>query len=267
VVLMTAIAARNVPGLLEIALLQRLPLDPGGRYAIATVCKYLIVLAGIVAAFWQIGIGWTNVQWLAAAITVGLGFGLQEIFSNFISGLIILFERPMRVGDTVTVGGVSGTVTRIRIRATTITDADRKELIVPNREFITGQLVNWTLTDNIVRTVVKVGIAYGSDVALARKLLLRVAQSDPRIVADPPAQAVFQNFGESTLDFELRVFSRLDQSATLRDELNSAINQAFEDAGIEIPFPQREVRVRSDAPGTPLLEHVHPHAIDEHGAT
>jgi potassium-dependent mechanosensitive channel len=254
VVLMTFVASRNLPGLLEISVLQRLPLDPGGRYAITTVSRYLITLVGIVVAFWVIGIGWSNVQWLVAAITVGLGFGLQEIFANFISGIIILFERPMRVGDIVTVGGVSGKVARIRIRATTITDWDRKELIVPNREFITGQLVNWTLSDSILRTVIRVGIAYGSDTELARQLLLKVAREDQHVLDDPPPVAVFDQFGDSTLDFDLRVFAPIEQFLTLRHDLNTAIDRAFREAGIEIAFPQRDLHIRSIEPVVPIAD-------------
>ena len=150
----TFTAARNVPGLLEIALLQRLPVHPATRYAIRTVTRYVIMVVGIVLTFGAIGVGWAKVQWLAAALTVGLGFGLQEIFANFVSGLIILFERPVRIGDVVTIDSVSGTVSRIQIRATTITDWDRKDYIVPNKEFVTGRLLNWTLLDSTNRIVI-----------------------------------------------------------------------------------------------------------------
>lgn len=250
---MTIVAGRNLPGLLEIWLLQRLPLDPGGRYALSTVARYAITLVGGIWALRGVGIGWANVQWLAAAITVGLGFGLQEIFANFISGLIILFERPIRVGDTVTVGGVSGTVSRIRIRATTIVDADRKELIVPNREFITGQVVNWTLTDAINRLVIPLGVAYGSNTALVSRTLLNVARRHPLVLENPAPAAVFLNFGASALEFEVRVFAAsLEHFSSLRHELNTMINDACRDAGIEIAFPQCEVTVKSGTISLPL---------------
>lgn len=246
VVLMTIIASRNLPGFLEVAWLERLPLDAAARYALTSISRYIITVLGIVAAFRMIGIGWANVQWLAAAMTVGLGFGLQEIFANFVSGIIILIERPMRVGDTVTVGGVTGTVTRIRSRATTITDWDRKELIVPNKEFITGQLVNWTLTDSTIRLSVKIGIAYGSDTALTTRLLLEAAANHPLVLRDPEPTATFTGFGASALDFELHVFlPRLDHLAGVRHHLNMAIDEAFRAAGIEMAFPQQDIHVRS----------------------
>jgi potassium efflux system protein len=254
IVLLTIVASRNLPGLLEIACLRRLPLDAGGRYALTSVSRYVITVVGLVAGCSSIGIGWENVQWLAAAMTVGLGFGLQEIFANFVSGLIILFERPVRVGDTVTICGISGTVTRIRARATTISDADRKELIVPNKEFITGQLINWTLSDTILRTVIRVGVAFGSDIPQARNLLLKAAQDDPRVLRDPPVTAVLDKFGDSTLDFELRLFvAGLEEFAEIRHDLNVRIDQLFRDAGIEMAFPQRDVHVRSIEPAMGVL--------------
>jgi potassium efflux system protein len=193
------------------------------------------------------------VQWLVAAVTFGLGFGLQEIFANFISGLIVLFERPMRVGDVVTVGEVSGVVSRIRMRATTITDWDRKELIVPNKEFITGRLVNWTLSDRVLRIVFRVGVAYGSDTRLVQRLLLKAADEHPSVLTDPPPQALFVAFGDSTLSFELRVYvPGLEVYGAVQHELNSAIDSLFRVAGIEIAFPQRDVHVRSIEASLPI---------------
>src|SRR5262249_34525568 len=140
IVVLTFVAARNVPGVCEIVCSSRLSMRPGERYALASIVRYVIVIAGMLVAFARIGVGWQQVQWLAAAATLGLGFGLQEIFANFVSGLILLFERPVRVGDVVAIGDVEGTVTRIRMRATTIMDADRRELIVPNRDLVTGKV-------------------------------------------------------------------------------------------------------------------------------
>lgn len=242
----TLFASRNLPGLLEITVLQRLPLDAGARYAASTVSRYLIVLIGFLMGFRAIGVGWSSVQWLVAAMTVGLGFGLQEIFANFVSGIILLFERPVRVGDTVTIGEVTGAVTRIQIRATTVLDWDNKELIVPNREFVTGNVVNWTLSSPTLRIVQRVGIAYGSDTRLATDVLYQVAREHPQVLAEPEPVVVFTEFGDSTLNFELRVFvSGLAHFRRARHELNTAIHERFRDNHIEIAFPQRDLHVRS----------------------
>lgn len=245
-ILLTWIAARNLPGLLEISLLQRLPLDSGGRYAVATILRYVILIAGSSAAFGALGLTWGQIQWLAAAMTFGLAFGLQEIFANFVSGLIILLERPVRVGDIVTVGTTEGRITKLRMRATTILDWDRRELLIPNKEFITGSVINWTLSDPVTRIVIPVGIAYGSDTRRARKLLLEAAHKTGLVLDDPPPSAIFRKFGESSLDFELRVFMpNRDLWPKLVDEVHSRIDDSFRKAGIEIAFPQRDIHVRT----------------------
>jgi len=239
-------ATRNLPGVLEIAFLNRLSIDPGSRYAITTISRYAIATIGIIMVSDALGLSWAKVQWLVAAMGVGLGFGLQEIVANFVSGLIILFERPIRIGDTVTVNDVSGTVTRIRIRATTIMDWDRKELIVPNKAFVTGSLINWTLSDSITRVVIKVGIAYGSDIALAHKEMLKVVKSIPLVLDEPEASIYFIGFGDSSLDFVVRAFVKeLGSRLPLIHQLHTKIEEALRLHGIEIPFPQRDVHVRS----------------------
>jgi len=242
----SALAARNIPGFLEIAILQQLPMDAGVRYTVRSIARYLIAITGTMFGFGALGLSWTDVQWLVAAMTVGLGFGLQEIFANFVSGIILLFERPIRIGDTVTLGTTTGTVSKIRTRATTIMDFDRKELVVPNKEFITGQLVNWSLSDTILRVVIEVGIAYGSDVELAEAKLLEVAKECKLVMADPDPSVVFVAFGASSLDFQLRVFiPRFDDWLRTRHEINKAIDAKFREAGIEISFPQRDLHLRS----------------------
>jgi potassium efflux system protein len=249
VVVITIIASHNLPGLLEITILNRLPMDAGARYAFTSVCRYAITAIGIIVAFNTIGFRWSSVQWLIAALGVGLGFGLQEIVANFICGLIVLFERPFSVGDTVTIGEVSGTVLRIRIRATTILDWDRKELIVPNKEFITGKLMNWSLSDPLSRFIVTVGIAYGSDIELAEKLLLKVLDENPFILKEPKPTAYFLGFGDNSLNFELRSFiSTIDHRLTAQHELHKAIDREFRKAGIVIAFPQRDVHFDTDQP-------------------
>jgi len=251
VVVITIIASRNLPGLLEITLLNRLPLpmDAGARYAFTTLCRYAITAIGILLALNTIGFRWSSVQWLIAALGVGLGFGLQEIVANFVCGLIVLFERPFRVGDTVTIGEVSGSVSRIRIRATTILDWDRKELIVPNKEFITGQLINWSLSDPISRSIIKVGIAYGSDTELAEKLLLKVLKENPLVLKDPKPSAYFLGFGDNSLNFELRLYiNNIDNRLPVQHELHKAIDREFRKAGIVISFPQHDVHFDADRP-------------------
>jgi potassium efflux system protein len=249
VAIVTVVAAKNLPGLLEIILLNWFPMDAGSRHAFSTVFNYAITALGIVIVFATIGINWSSIQWLIAALSVGLGFGLQEVVANFICGLIVLFERPFRIGDTVTVADISGTVTRIRIRATTIMDWDRKELIVPNKEFITGRLINWSLSDNIIRVKVPIGIAYGSDTELAEKLLLKAAKASPLVLENPGPQAVFLGFGDNSLNFELRVFiNGINDWIPMLHKLNQTVDREFRKADVTISFPQRDVHLDQIGP-------------------
>jgi potassium efflux system protein len=248
-VTVTFVAARNLPGVLEITLLSRLPMDQGARYAFKVLCRYAITAVGIIVTFSTVGVKWSSLQWLVAALSVGLGFGLQEIVANFVSGLIVLFERPYRLGDFVTVGDNSGTVTRIRIRATTITDLDRRELIVPNKEFITGKLINWSLSDPITRVIVPVGIVYGSDTALAEKLLMKVAKENPMVLEQPEPAALFLGFGDNSLNFELRVFIKGAQNRFIvMHRLHQEIDREFRKVALVIAFPQRDVHLDADRP-------------------
>ena len=241
---LTFTGGRQLPGLLDLLVLTRFQVQAGTRYAATMLTQYVIVAVGLLLALSSIGLGWGRLQWLVAALSVGLGFGLQEIFANFVSGLIILFERPIRVGDTVSIGETTGVVTRIRIRATTITDLDLRELIVPNREFITGQLINWSLSNPVIRLIIPVGIAYGSDTRLAQKLLIQVARKHRDVLNEPAASALFMGFGDNTLNFELRIFVKeVLRRFQILSELNLAIDDAFADAGITIAFPQRDVHL------------------------
>jgi potassium efflux system protein len=242
----TMIAAKNLPGLMEITVLQRMTLQPGSRYAINTLMRYVVTMFGVIAVLNIIGWDWSRIQWLVAALSVGLGFGLQEIVANFVSGLVILFERPVRVGDTVTVGQLTGKVSRVRIRATTITDWDRKEILVPNKAFITEQVINWTLSDPITRIVINVGISYGSDVNLAHRVMDETLRRLPLVLDEPEPRVYFVGFGDSSLDFRLHVYSReLEDRMPLTDAVHKEILAALRKHGIEIPFPQRDLHVRS----------------------
>ena len=243
------VSALNLPGILEVTIFSRLKPDIGTRNFIVTLSRFIVIGTAVFVAFQIIGLHWSKLQWLIAALGVGLGFGLQEIVANFVSGIILLIERPYRVGDVVTVGAVSGTVTNIQIRATTVTDWDLRELIVPNKEFIAGQLINWSLSDPITRIVIPVGIAYGSDTELAEQLILKVARKHPDVLEKPEPTALFLAFGDSSLQFELRVFIiGTDRRMIVRHELHRGIDTIFKEHGINIAFPQQDVHMDTTRP-------------------
>ena len=245
----TAVVVRNVGALLDIVLLRRLELQTDATYAIKVIARYAVTLVGVVVACNILGLRWSDVQWLVAALGVGLGFGLQEIVANFVSGLIVLAERPIRIGDVVTVGGVSGTVARIHARATAVIDFDNKEVIIPNKAFITERVVNWTLTNETTRLLIKVGVAYGSDVALVQRVVLDAVRANRDVLQDPAPSAFFVAFGDSTLDFEIRAFvDSIDKRLRVQHEINIELARVLRENGIEIPFPQRDLHIRS-APG------------------
>ncbi len=233
---------RNLPGLLEVLILSRIKLQQGASYAITTILTYIIIAIGTIVSLGILGVAWEKLQWLAAALTVGLGFGLQEIFANFVSGIIILFERPVRIGDTVTIGSYSGTVSRIRIRATTVTDFDRKEVIIPNKAFVTERLINWTLSDTVTRIIIQVGVAYGSDLDKVKTILMKAAKDNPKVMTEPEPVVLFTEFGASTLNHELRFYVRTlgDRNIAI-DEVNRAIDRLCNENDINIAFNQLEV--------------------------
>ncbi len=243
------IAGRNLPGLLEIALLQHLPITSAMRYAITTLSRYTIVFVGILLLFNTIGLRWSSIQWLVAALGVGLGFGLQEIFANFVSGLILLFEQPIRVGDVITLDGTTGAVSKIRMRATTIVNWDRQELIIPNKDLITGKLLNWTLSDTTNRLVIELAVAFGTDTELACSKVLTICKEHPNILADPIPLVTFDSFGEGALKLTLRAFlASLDVRLQTTHELNTRIHRELREMGIELALPQRELRLGSVSP-------------------
>ena len=245
---LTAALARNVPALLEMLLL-RLPIQPGSRYALTSMSRYVLIFSGVLAIFGVLGVTWSSVQWLVAAFGVGLGFGLQEIFANFVSGLLLLVERPVRVGDTITVGGVTGTVTRIRMRATTIQDWDLKELVVPNKDLVTGHLLNWTLSDAANRVAVFVGVAYGSVAEQVTRVLREIVAATPLVLETPEAKVTFEEFGDSALKFSIRAYVReVEDRLPAIHALHTAIARRFGEEDIEIAFPQMDIHVRTTPP-------------------
>ncbi len=249
VLVVTIVATKRFPALLEIGLLQRLTMTPGGRYAAITLARYSIAAIGTIFVFGTLGASWSSIQWLVAALGVGIGFGMQEIVANFISGLIILFERPVRVGDTVTVADTTGVITRIRIRATTIRNWDGQELLVPNKEFITSRLLNWTLSDPTTRIVIPVGLVYGGDVTKAMTLMLEAAKEHPEVLTDPAPSVIFDEFGDNALSLKLRCFvPSMDNRIFVFSALHEAINRKFNEAGLVIAFPQRDVHLDTSKP-------------------
>ena len=243
-ILIIIAGARRLPALLEFVLLARLNITAGSRYAISSLTQYTIVAVGIVLVFNLLGGSWSEIQWLIAALGVGIGFGLQEIVANFICGLILLFERPIRIGDVVTVGNTDGVVTGIRIRSTTIRNWDQQELLVPNKEFVTGRLLNWTLSDPVTRIVIQVGIAYGSDVTKAIRLVQEAADEHERVLDEPSTLVTFDSFGDNSLTIVLRCFiGSMDYWRQTISELHQAINKKFNDAGIVVAFPQRDIHL------------------------
>lgn len=243
----TFVAVKSGTALLEILMARSSKLDAGSQQSFGLIGQYAIFMVGLFAGLNALGIGWKQFQWLAAAMTVGLSFGLKDIFANFVSGVIILFERPIRLGDTVTVAGSTGKVSRIRIRSTTITDWDRRELIVPNQAFLSEKITNWSLSDKIRRVVIDVGIGYGSDAKKAEELLLKIAKENKLVLDNPGPSIYFSGFGADSLDFVLRVFVPLSDAIKVQNQIRHRINLVFQEEDIEMPFPQRDTHLDTGA--------------------
>ncbi len=247
ILLITFASARNLPGLVEMATQKYMHTDAGARYATVTLTRYLIIVVGVIISFNAIGISWSKIQWLVAAIGVGLGFGLQEIVANFVGGLVILFERPLRIGDTVTIGDQSGTVTNISMRTTTIADWDNKEIVVPNKMFISDSLINWTLSSDVTRLHFSIGVAYGSDTELTLQCINDVVAAHEEILDEPAHNVYFLQFGDSALIFEVRCFvSGAARRLPVTHDLHMRIDQKLRDANVEIAFPQLDVHLKTD---------------------
>ncbi len=242
----TGSAWRYLNTFFTVAIFPRMPDDPGIRFAVVTLCRYVVLAVGLLAGLSAIHLGLERIGVVLAALGVGLGFGLQEIVSNFVSGIILLLERPIRVGDLVTVADMTGTVNRINIRATTIINGDNQSMIIPNRQFITGNLINWTHKDRIVRVVISLNVALGTDADKVTDLLLSIAHADPDVLNNPVPSAVLDAIGDSSLHFTLYAFVP-DPSlmGRVKHRLFGEVQTRFEAAGIVIPLPAQELRVHA----------------------
>jgi potassium-dependent mechanosensitive channel len=224
----------------------RRQLDLGARDAIKKMIHYSLLFVGIMMAISVLGLNLTGFAFLTGALGIGVGFGLQNIVNNFVSGLMLLFERPFKVGDMVVIDNETGTVRKIGLRSTVIETFDRSELIVPNSQFISGKVTNWTRSNHVARVRIAVGVAYGSDVKLVLQLLTEAAASDHRVLRNPAPNPLFLRFGDSSLEFELHAWlSDVNDLLSVRSSICQEIARCFQEAGVEIPFPQRDLHVRS----------------------
>ena len=233
---------------MERSWLAKTRMDRGAREALVTISGYIGAATAILLALAVAGVDFGSLAIIAGALSVGIGFGLQNIVNNFVSGLILLFERPIKTGDWVVVGDTQGYVKRISIRSTQIQTFDQADVIVPNSDLISNQVTNWMLRDPRGRIIVPMGVAYGSDTEQVREIMLKVAEEHPLVINNEPlleAKVLFRGFGDSSLNFELRCFIHyIDQLIQVTSDLNFAIDKAFREHGISIPFPQRDLHIR-----------------------
>jgi small-conductance mechanosensitive channel len=249
------LASRILRKLLMDEVLVRRQMEKGVRHAIGRLVHYVLIFVGFLFALSTLGLDFTKLTIMLSALGVGIGFGLQGIVNNFVSGLILLFERPVRVGDYVELGGQWSEIKRIGLRATTVRTFDEAEVTIPNADLVSNQVTNWTLSSRLVRLIIPVGVAYGSDVPLVIETLMTCATTNPDVVKRPAPQILFLSFGESSLDFELRVWvSDVDQRLWVKSALHQEIDRRFREANIEIAFPQRDLHLRS-ADESAILRH------------
>jgi small-conductance mechanosensitive channel len=242
----TLLFSRAVQTILLDEALPRYNIHKGVQLSIARLVNYAILCIGCLVLLQVMGASLTSLTIFGGALSVGIGFGLQTIVNNFASGLILLFERPIKVGDTIQLATELGKVKKLGLRSTIIQTFDNAEIVIPNSDLISGQVTNWTLAERRARLKLSVGVAYGSDIEKVLKILLSVAEEHPMILATPPPRALLLDFGASSLDFELRVWvADFDDRRLVQSELNQEINSEFTDAGIEIPFPQTDLHLRT----------------------
>jgi small-conductance mechanosensitive channel len=246
VLIITAVVARRVRRLLELYFLRRLPVEAGAQYAVASLTQYCLWVIGLLVGLRILNINLTAIAVVAGALGVGIGFGLQNVVANFVCGLVLLVERPIRVSDRITMEGVEGNVRAVNFRSTIIETNDNISVIVPNSEFINGKVINWSIGDPKVRIHVPVGVAYGSNLETVTRTLLSVAAEMEGVLKQPAPEVRFIEFGDSSLNMELLVWTvEPAKHFLLRSRLNFAIDVAFRREGVEIPFPQRDVHVKS----------------------
>jgi small-conductance mechanosensitive channel len=229
--------------------LHKTKIDPGIQYTMLRVSHYLVMIIGIIVAFQFVGIDLTGLAVIFGLLSVGIGFGLQNVTSNFVAGLILLFERPIKIGDRITVGDTEGDVVAIRMRATTIRSLRNISIIVPNSEFVSARVINWSHGDPKIRLDLSVGVSYGSDVDTVFRALNEVAKEHPKVLGSPAPDVLLDEFGDSSWNMRLRVWiAQPKRHYVIRSELNKAIVRKFREMGVEIPFPQRDLHVRSPLP-------------------
>ena len=230
--------------------LSRTKLQPSLQFGLSRIIGYTLIAVGFYVAFQLVGVDLSSLAIIAASVGVGVGFGLQNIINNFVSGIIILAERPISIGDRIEVAGVAGRVTKIQLRSTTVVTNDNITMIVPNADFISNTVTNWSHGDPKVRIRVPVGVAYGSDLKLLQQLLLEAAGEHPKALRDPSPVVLFNEFGDNSLNFELGVWTQEMTAAPIHftSEMNFIIEQKLRENDIEIPFPQRDLHVRSGLP-------------------
>jgi small-conductance mechanosensitive channel len=240
------LASWMVQKLLMDEVLARRRVERGVRASIARLVHYVFIFIGFLLALLALGFEFTKLTIILSALGIGIGFGLQSIVNNLVSGLILLFERPVRVGDFIEVGTNWAEIKKIGLRATTVQTFDQADVIIPNADLVSTQVVNWTLSNRLVRLIIPVGVAYGSDVSLVMETLMASARENSKIAATPAPQVLFLSFGESSLDFELRVWVLdADNRLVVSSELHQEIDRRFREANIEISFPQRDLHLRS----------------------
>ncbi|MEJ5300769.1 MAG: mechanosensitive ion channel domain-containing protein [Thermodesulforhabdaceae bacterium] len=245
IITVTRLVTRKIRHFMKEGLFKYSGLDHGVQESIITITTYIAWLLGIMLALNVIGFSSTSFTVLFGALGVGLGFGLQQIFNNFVSGVIMLIERPIQVGDVVEIGGIRGVVKKVNVRATVVQTFDNASFIIPNSEFISGRIINWSFQDPTIRNSITVGVAYGSDINLVKDTLMEAAINHPKVIKDPPPDVLFKDFGDSALVFSLRFFTHAKDAILTETELRSAIYKLFVERGIEIPFPQRDVHIKS----------------------